>query len=189
LPNARVDHWLRCAQKTCCAYYVVYVTGDDVVRIARTLAVPAWTFTAAMPNEEARPDAFALDHSGSRHRLALVRTRLQPDTRPFCTFLVRATDGAARCGLGEGRPAPCRSFPANEIDGAIRFENAGCTCDWSGVTADESADRALLSAEGQAREKYGQIVAAWNDYVGRFADPFELTHRDFCRYLMDAYNQ
>jgi Fe-S-cluster containining protein len=189
MPSARVDHWLRCAEKACCAYYVVYVTGDDVVRIARTLAVPPWTFTAAMPSDEARPDAFALDQSGKRHRLALVRTRLQPDTQPFCTFLTRAMDGAARCGLGEGRPAPCRSFPANEIDGEIRFENSGCTCDWSGVTPDQNADRALLSAEETARNRYAEVIGAWNDYVGRFAEPIELTHRDFCRYLLDAYSR
>jgi Fe-S-cluster containining protein len=188
LPNARVDHWLRCAEKTCCAYYVVYVTGDDVVRIARTLSVPAWTFTAAMPSEATLPDAFALDGSGNRHRLALVRTQLETGTRPFCTFLVRATGGAARCGLGEGRPAPCRTFPSTLVDGAIRFDHAGCTCDWSAVVADEDADRELIFAEERAREKYARIVGAWNDYVGGFAATVELTHRDFCRYLMDAYS-
>jgi hypothetical protein len=165
----------------------VYVTGDDVVRIARTLAVPPWTFTVAIASAIATPDAFALDRSEARHRLALVRTRVAPEDPPFCTFIVRATDGAARCGLGDGRPAPCRSFPAQMVDGAVRFENSGCTCDWSNATIDEAADAELLRAEQVSRETYARVVAAWNGYVLQLAETVELTHRDFCRYLMDAY--
>jgi Fe-S-cluster containining protein len=165
----------------------VYVTGDDVTRIARTLAVPPWTFTVAIASDADAPDAFALDHSGERHRLALVRTRIAPEDAPFCTFLVRATDGAARCGLGDGRPAPCRSFPAQLVDGAVRFENSGCTCDWSGVTAGDEADADLLRAERSSRETYAHVVEAWNGYVAQQSEAIQLTHRDFCRYLMDAY--
>lgn len=184
--ESRIDHWLRCPNKTCCSHYLVYLTGDDVARIARTLAVPAWSFTVALPSEPEAIGAFALDASPARHRLALVRTRLAPEDAPYCTFLVRASDGAARCGLGVGRPAPCRSFPAQMVDESIVFESSGCTCDWSHVRPDD-ADIELLRAEESARNVYASVIATWDDYVSRLAPETTLTHRDFCRYLMDAY--
>lgn len=195
--GSRVAHWLRCPNKTCCSYYIVYPTGDDLARIARTIAVPPWTFTATVPCQPNDVGAFALDNTTSRYRLALVRTAISSDESAepspsaersaSCTFLVRAADGAARCGLGPGRPASCRSFPAQLIDGRIAFETSGCTCDWSQVSPAQT-DADLLRAEEQARKTYTEIIASWNDYVGRMADGAKVTHQDFCRYLMDAYS-
>jgi hypothetical protein len=186
--GSRVEHWLKCPHKTCCSYYLVYVTGDDVARIARTLAVPPWSFTVALPCEATDVGAFALDKSPARHRLALSRTRIAEGQQPFCTFLVRAVDGAARCGLGPGRPAPCRSFPVQLVDGALASEMSGCTCDWSQVALDDPADVEALRAEERARNAYGAIIAAWNDYVATVSETVHLTHQDFCRYLLDAYS-
>ncbi|MHB8146766.1 MAG: YkgJ family cysteine cluster protein [Vulcanimicrobiaceae bacterium] len=185
--NLRSERWLRCPVKTCCSYYSVFVTGDDVARIARTLAVPPWTFTAALPCRDEELGAFALDRSDKRFRIALVRIRVSAENEPFCTFLVRVPDGTARCGLGAGRPATCRTFPAQLIDGGIQFETSGCTCDWSGAVGD-SQDTALLRAEEQARRRYAAVVTAWNDYVARLAEPAGITYPDFCRYLLDTYS-
>jgi len=184
--ESRIEHWLRCPKKTCCSHYLVYVTGDDVARIARTLAVPPWSFTTALPSEPDEIGAFALDASQARHRLALVRTTFAPEEQPGCTFLVRASDAAARCGLGAGRPAPCRSFPSQLVDEALGFETSGCSCDWSDVEPG-AADIELLRAEGAARTVYASVVATWNDYVRTLAPDPALALRDFCRYLMDAY--
>jgi len=117
----------------------------------------------------------------------LVRVRLSENDKPFCTFLIRAPDRAARCGLGEGRPATCRSFPAQLVDNKIEFETSGCTCDWSSVAPDED-DVELLRGEERARDRYADVVATWNGYVAKLTETGALTHQDFCRYLMDAYS-
>lgn len=117
----------------------------------------------------------------------MVRVRLEETDKPFCTFLIRATDGAARCGLGAGRPATCRSFPAQLVDHQIGFETAGCTCDWSRITPD-AADEQLLRGEEQARGRYASFVATWNDYVANRNQTAELTYPDFCRFLLDTYS-
>jgi Fe-S-cluster containining protein len=185
----RVEHWLACREKRCCSYLLVYVTGDDVARIARSIAVEPWLITAPIEANAAHPGAFALDARGGRYRLALVRTRLSDDVDPSCEFLMRVGDGAARCGLGDGRPQPCRSFPAQLVDGEISLAPAECSCDWSQVTIDQVADTELLRAERGARERYDEVVRDWNDYVATLDAQTTLTHRDFCRYLMDAYPQ
>jgi len=182
----RVEHWLRCREKSCCSYYLVYVTGDDATRIARALSVPPWDITVALPCDDAPPDAFVLAN-GARHRLALARTRVSSDTEPSCEFLVRFADGTARCGLGEGRPHPCRTFPAQMIDGEIRFSTEGCVCDWSGVGVDAAYDAELLRAEIRAREHYAGLVAQWNDYAATLERTSDITHRDFCRFLLEMY--
>jgi len=185
--ESRVERWLRCPEKTCCSYYTVFVTGDDLTRIARTLAVAPWTFTAALPCRPEEFGAFALDKSEKRFRAALVRLRFEEHEKPICTFLVRAPDGAARCGLGEGRPATCRSFPAQLVDNRIQFETSGCTCDWSQVPP-SAADAELLRAEERTRGSYTSVVATWNEYVASVAAAAEFTYQDFCRYLLDAYS-
>jgi Fe-S-cluster containining protein len=182
----RVEHWLACREKSCCSYFLVYVTGDDAARIARSLAVPPWQITAAIEADASFPDAFALAR-GMRYRLALVRTQFPGEAQPECEFLVHAADGAARCGLGEGRPMPCRSFPAQLVDGEVRYALEGCTCDWSDVAIEADRDTALLRAEVHARERYAVVVAQWNAYVDTLERTVDVTHRDFCRFLMDAY--
>lgn len=151
------------------------------------LAVPPWVLTAAVDADALQSDAFALDASGKRYRLVLVRTRFSEGAEAACEFLIQTPEGSARCGLGEGRPRPCRSFPAQLIDGEVRFSNEGCSCDWSGVQSDDEADTDLLQAEVRARAAYAGVVLTWNAYVASLDPSVALTHRDFCRYLMDAY--
>jgi Fe-S-cluster containining protein len=176
---------LRCREKTCCTYYAVYLTGDEIVRVARTLDAPPWSFTMAVPAVPA-VDAFALDHTAQRYRAALTKLPAD-DAGERCIFLLRLSEGTARCGLGESRPAPCRTFPVELHEGALRVSAEGCTCRaWSLDDVDPEAERASLLAESRARDEYAGFVRNWNAYVAaagteRFAYP------DFCRFLLDQY--
>jgi Fe-S-cluster containining protein len=176
---------LQCREKTCCTYYAVYLTGDEIVRVARTLDAPPWTFTIAVP-AEVTADAFALDHSALRYRAALTKLP-DGDDRERCIFLLRLSDGTARCGLGESRPTPCRTFPVELHEGALRVSAAGCTCrTWTLEDIDPEADRALLQAESRARAEYAGFVGNWNAYVAA-AGTERFDYPDFCRFLLDQY--
>ncbi len=184
-----MQHWLECREKSCCSSLLVLVTGDDVARIARRLGVAPWEFT--LPVDASPEDAmgFALDRTDRRYRLALARVRLD-DAPAACTFLIRAKGGAARCGLGELRPAPCRSYPAQIVDGAIAFAIDRCTCDWSQIGARDgsSDDLALLRAEERARAIEARLAEAWNAFVLTLEpSSLPLAHRDYCRHLLDRY--
>lgn len=176
---------MRCREKTCCTYYAVYLTGDEIVRIARMLGASPWAFTIAVPSESA-PDAFALDRSPQRYRAAL--TKLPDDAeRERCIFLLRLSDGTARCGLGESRPTPCRTFPVELHEGSLRVFADGCTCrSWSLEDVDAEAERALLQDDARARDVYAGLVRNWNAYVE--ATEIEgLSYPDYCRFLLDQY--
>jgi Fe-S-cluster containining protein len=188
---ASVEHltkseiFLRCREKTCCTHYAVYLAGDEIVRVARTLDAPPWTFTMAVPSEPA-DDAFALDHTDLRYRAAL--TKLPPDAAgERCIFLLRLSEGTARCGLGESRPMPCRTFPVEMHEDTLRISAEGCTCrTWSLNDVDPEADRALLLAESRSRTGYAGFVRSWNAYVGAAGTEL-FTYQDFCRFLLDQY--
>lgn len=178
---------MRCREKNCCTYYAVYLTGDEIVRVARTLDAPPWTFTIAVPAAGVAGDAFALDRSALRYRAALTKL---PDgaERERCIFLLRLADGTARCGLGGSRPAPCRSFPVELHEGALRVSAEGCTCrSWSLEDIDPESDRALLLAESNARAEYAGLVANWNAHVAATAGAESFSYPDFCRFLLAQY--
>ena len=78
--------------------------AQDVDRSLLTLA--------GIVRDAPRGDAFALDRSERRYRLALAK-RASRKRQPPCTFLLRTRDGHHRCGLGELRPAACRAFPSD----------------------------------------------------------------------------
>jgi Fe-S-cluster containining protein len=148
----------------------VYPTGDEIVRIARTLDAPPWTFTTAVPAEPAG-DAFALDRTALRYRAAL--SKLPADAAgERCIFLVRLSEGTARCGLGESRPRPCHTLPTT-----------GCTC---GAWSPGDVDSASLAAESRSRSEYASFVTAWNAYVGA-AGAELFAYPDFCRFLLERY--
>jgi hypothetical protein len=160
------EFFLRCREKTCCTSRTVYPTGDEIVRIARTLDAPPWTFTMAVP-ARAADDAFALDTSELRYRAALTKLPAHI-AGEHCIFLLRLSEGTPRCGLGEGRPAPCHTLPA-----------AGCTC------RDRPANDAGVD-ESRSREEYAGVVRTWNAYVeGAGIERFAF--EDFCRFLLDRY--
>ncbi|HZX68642.1 MAG TPA: hypothetical protein VFE70_07140 [Candidatus Elarobacter sp.] len=178
MTSPRVEHWLRCAAKRCCYDATVFVTGADLARIARTVSVPPWVFTIGIPCAPDADDGFALEPAGKRQRLALGRARF-PGEDAHCAFLVSLPDGAARCGLGDARPAGCRAFPFGS-------GHHCCSCDWSSVDLITEADDlgAMLTAE---RDRYAAVVARWNAYVDTGGAEHGLELRDFCRFLLDAY--
>lgn len=155
------------------------------MRIARTLDAPPWTFTTAVP-AEAAGDAFALDAGALRYRAALTRSCADA-AADACIFLLRLSEGTARCGLGASRPAPCRTFSVELHSGALRISAEGCTCEaWPSKVIDPEADRALLLAGSRSRDQYVGFVRTWNAYVTT-AEPERFTFPDFCRFLLDQY--
>jgi hypothetical protein len=187
---ARVARWLACPRKDCCSFSYICVSGDDVARIARTMALEPWTFTVAIAAPDDADDGFLLAAAGPRLRLALARVSFEADGRGAqCAFLASLSDGSARCGLGELRPAACLTFPARVDGGAVVLDAAGCSCDWSGVPLEDPELERNLAAMAEARERYAGVVGRWNAFVraSSFAEPLEV--RDFGRFLLDAYGQ
>ena len=181
------ERFLRCREKTCCSYGAVYLTGDDLVRLARTLDAPPWTFTVALATAMPADDAFALDATSTRYRVALARLPEQ-ESRERCIFLLRVGDGSARCGLGDARPMPCHTFSTELDDATVRVSAAGCTChEWSLDDVDLEAERALLLAEREAGRNYALLVAGWNAFVTArpLAEPY--AYADFCRFILTQY--
>jgi Fe-S-cluster containining protein len=185
----RESTWLSCAAKTCCRTSIVVVTGRDVWRIARALDAPPHTFLVYFASPEPRRDAFALDHSDRRFRLALAKhAPKRKGALPSCVFLLRTRQGQHRCGLGELRPRVCKTFPCTMSSGMLHVSDGGaCSCRrWSLADVD-LADEIPLVRERQAdAEEYCDVVARWNEQVRSSAGP-----RDFgsyCQYLIGAYS-
>src|SRR5215203_5179051 len=178
--------WLSCKDKTCCSFYAVFPTGLDIWRIATTLRVPPWAFTTLVPAEEGAPDGLVLGRSGQHFRVALAKVPAKGKKLSPCVFLMRLTDGTARCGLGELRPSPCHSFPSLLIDSVLCLMNdGGCTCrKWSLSEMDIGEETAVVMAEKHAREVYYEVVANWNEYVRQATRDESFSYRDFCRYLL-----
>ncbi len=163
------------------------ITGSDATAIARRLGVEPWSFTVALPAPSDADDGFRLSPGGGLFRLALARTRFEGDPAEGCTFLLRLHDGSLRCGLGEGRPRICRSFP--RLDGNDPGDPiaAGCSCAWSGVDLGDGQGNAELAALEVDRSRYAGVVARWNAYVAELSPGTLLSVRDFGRYLLDAF--
>jgi hypothetical protein len=87
----------------------IAVSGRDITRITRQLAVEPWQFADIVRTRRDDPDGIALDAGPHRHRLVLQR-----DTDGDCVFLLRMNDGTARCGLGALRPATCGGDASDE---------------------------------------------------------------------------
>jgi hypothetical protein len=157
------------------------------VRLARTLDAPPWTFTVALAAATPGDDAFALDATSTRYRAALARIPEQ-EPRRRCIFLLRVSDGSARCGLGDARPIPCHAFPSELHDDTLRVSAAGCTCQaWSLDDVDAGADRALLVLERDAGRNYALLVAGWNAFVASRPLDEPYSYADFCRFIMAQY--
>jgi Fe-S-cluster containining protein len=191
--STREAIWLSCKPKTCCTVYTVFPTGQDLWRIATTLQVPPWSFSEAQTTEPTAPDAFQLDRSETRYR-AVLRKGVPAMARtgsPACVFLIYPHRGVARCALGDGRPLPCRSFPAVMTDGLVHpLNDGGCACrTWTLADLDVEGDAALLLEAARHREVYANVVANWNAYVAQVAEDQVLSYQDFCRYVLDTYTQ
>ena len=189
--SRKEDLWLACKPKTCCYVATVIPTGRDVWRISRTLQAPPWTFLRYFESPEPRRDAFALDGSDRRFRLALAK---QPSRRkktpPPCIFLMRTNGGHHRCSLGDLRPASCRSFPSEVTQGGVLCLNPiGCTChEWNLSDVDVAQERALVETRQQDGAEYAAIVARWNARVAAASDDARFDLPAYCAFLLGAYD-
>jgi Fe-S-cluster containining protein len=183
--------WLACKRKTCCHTAVVIPTGRDVWRIARMLETPPWAFLIYFPAPTPRRDAFLLDHSGMQFRLAFAkRPSRHTKTPPPCIFLMRTREGHHRCGLGDLRPLVCKTFPAEMVDGVLCMRpDAGCTCrSWSLADVDLGTEMALIHARQRDAEEYCAVVAEWNARVLAAPQDARFDFRDWCDFLLGAYD-
>lgn len=186
----REHRWLTCPSKTCCYAAVVIPAGADVWRIARGLDAPPWSFLMYFETPVARRDAFALDASPRRYRLALAKNpALRQGSNAACVFLLRTRTGHHRCGLGPLRPTGCLAFPLELVDGEVRVQPGhGCECrEWSLADVDTAAERPLLEQRLAEAEAYAAIVADWNGEIGRTGSVRDFT--DYCDYLLEAYDR
>jgi hypothetical protein len=150
------------------------LTGDDAVRIARLLDVEPWQFTLSHPGPADADDGYLLAAGGERYRLALEHVKIG-ERKPTCTFLVQLADGVVRCGLGADRPRPCRLVSRNL-----------CTC---GRPDEPDGTFELRERDelAEARSVYRAHVRRWNAFV-ESDQSVAYAHRDFCRFLLDAYS-
>jgi Fe-S-cluster containining protein len=184
--------WLGCGPKTCCYTAVVIPTGLDVWRIARGLDVPPWAFMVYFETPVFRRDAFALDRSPRRFRLALGKNpEIRQGAQQGCTFLLRTRTGEHRCGLGERRPMGCRVFPLELSDGVVGIQaHHGCSCRaWSLADVDTSGERALLEQRLAESEAYCETVARWNAEFAATPEEGPRSFVDYCEYLLDVYDR
>lgn len=179
--------WLSCAAKRCCFVRTVRLTGGDIWRIATQLQVPPESFLRTIPAPPSADDSILLAPNGPPLHLALAR-RAVKGRQAACVFLMQIRDDVARCGLGELRPLPCRTFPASGGGGVLYVsEQHGCTCrTWSLADLDRPAVATLLEQEAAERDLDRQLIQAWNGQVAAAA-PATSSIAVFCRYLMRAY--
>jgi hypothetical protein len=184
--------WLACKPKTCCYNAIVVPSGRDVWRIARALSAVPWSFVKYFPDAPERPDSFALDHSEARFRLVLDKQPSKRTKTPApCIFLLRTRQGHHRCGLGALRPAACRSFPSELVDGVLCVRNdAGCRCrTWSLADVDLAEETARVEARQAEALEYHQVVARWNALVGTAGPTTRTDFVAYCDFLLRAYDE
>ncbi|MBX6772540.1 MAG: hypothetical protein IRY83_12495 [Chloroflexi bacterium] len=187
--SRKEEIWLACRPKTCCAA-VVIPSGRDIWRIARALGTPPWSFLVYFPTPTPRRDAFILDTSGRRFRIALAK---QPSRRtvmpPPCIFLLRTGAGSHRCGLGANRPLACQAFPARLVGEVLCLDPRGCTCRaWTLADVDIAHERALAARCQAEAEEYVAVVEAWNRRVAAGAVGPHPDFPAYCDYLMRTYD-
>jgi Fe-S-cluster containining protein len=181
--------WLACRTKTCCHAPIVVPTGRDVWRISRALDTPPWAFVRYFPSPSARGDAFALDQSEQRYRLALAKGASRRK-QPPCIFLMRTRNGHHRCGLGDLRPASCKAFPSDLFGGVLCTRNdGGCTCrTWSVLDVDVAEEAELVVRREEEAAEYRGLVAEWNRLVSEAEPGATADFFDFCRFVVEAYD-
>lgn len=176
--------WQHCAAKHCCCVRTVLPTGADIWRIATALRAPPESFLRLVPAPSSH--GFALDHAQPLVYPALARRALSSRSAQ-CVFLLQFGDQASRCGIHSLRPLPCQSFPAVGVAGQIEIDAApGCTCrSWSVAEIDREAVSALLQQEAGERERYHEVMRAWNTAVALTKRRY--TFSNVCQYLLEVY--
>ncbi len=182
--------WQACRAQNCCSRGAADVTGADIVRISRTLAVEPWFFTQTAPATFSDPAGIVLDKGRRRVTLTLA------NAAHGCVFLLKTASGASCCGLGDIAPVSCRLFPADPMTGdpttvdpatadpatadPIAGHPPGCRC--RERTEQHLEDRCGWAAD---QAHWHETVARWNR---QFADAkaHAVGIKDFQRYLIEA---
>jgi len=132
----------------------VPLRGDEVVAIARALAVSPERFARLAPADGSQGLAVELAPDGSDARRIVLRRRPDGAGRTRCVFLLTAGSGRAICGLGELAPEACMAFPAPAAAGRV----AGCWRSWE-------AGEIATPAHGEADDRAEGTIARWNTIV------------------------
>jgi hypothetical protein len=178
-PSARAE-WLSGRAETRCTRGARYITGADIIRISRTLALEPWHFTQTAPAGADDPTGVLVD--GGRRRVNLKLA----NAAHGCVFLVRTLSGVGRCGLGDLAPVSCRVFPAHPAAGP---PEPRCESEDGGH---EQTDQALgheelteaLRVWAADRDHWYEVVARWNAMAAQSG--VALGIEDFQRYLLEA---
>jgi hypothetical protein len=185
--------WQACRAQNCCARGAARVTGADIVRISRTLAVEPWQFTQTAPAAVDDPGGIVIDKGRRRVTLTLA------NAAHGCVFLLRTASGASCCGLGDLAPVSCRLFPADPADPATGDPLTAGPATVDPATADpvpghpsgcrcrERPEPHLDDLSGWAADQahWHETVARWNQQfpdISAAATDIE----DFQRYLLEA---
>lgn len=193
-PSARAE-WHASRTENLCVRGARYVTGSDIVRVSRALALEPWHLTQTAP--AAADDPTGIVTNGGRRR---VNLRLA--NGPYgCVFLLRTAGGLGHCGLGELAPVSCRAFPAQLGEGAP----AGTTKSrgGSGQLTEADLDQELLADAKRGwtadRDHWFEVVERWNALpdesgagagsgTGSGSGPDDESGiRDFQRYLLETH--
>lgn len=176
---------LSCREKSCCSYYIVSVTAQDVWRIMRALSISPADFLRFWEREHEAPGRFLLTPDGPFCDLVLAKRPLPEPLLSPCVFLLRTSDGHGVCGLGDLRPGQCRAYPVFRQGDLIRLVNdsRGCVRTWSYGDLDLDRERPLLARLAAEEHSHQAIVADWNSRVR--TERRERTFDEFCSYLIN----
>lgn len=155
--------WQACREQNRCSRGLVGVTGADIVRISRTLAVEPRHFTQTAPAAVDDPGGIVVDKGRRRVTLTLA------SAAHGCVFLVKPAGGASCCGLGDVAPVSCRLFPQDPATGGQMTERPDEDLD--GWAADQA--------------HWYETVARWNRQFAA-ASAAATGIEDFQRYLLEA---
>ncbi|MFF4172325.1 YkgJ family cysteine cluster protein [Streptomyces sp. NPDC001744] len=165
------------------------VTGADIVRIARTLALEPAHFVQTAPAAADDPTGVVLDNARRRVNIRIA------NAAHGCVFHVRTLEGSGRCGLGEQAPLTCRMYPVvPRTDGGAGPPDAETAPRGNADDGGPGRPGRPLDAEGLAwaerrwaadRDHWFEIVAHWNDLPKDVEDPPGA--EDFQRYLLEAH--
>ncbi|MFF3713928.1 hypothetical protein [Streptomyces phaeochromogenes] len=156
-PGARAE-WHASRTANLCVRGARYVTGSDIVRVSRALALEPWHLTQTAPAAADDPTGI-VTHGGRR------RVNLRLANGPYgCVFLLRTAGGLGHCGLGELAPLTCRAFPAELGEGAPAAVNKSPGGPRQSTEAD--LDQELLAEAKRGwtadRDHWFEVVERWN---------------------------
>lgn len=187
-PGARAE-WHASRAENLCTRGARYVTGSDIVRVSRALALEPWHVTQTAPAAADDPTGIVTD--GGRRR---VNLRLANGPHG-CVFLLRTSGGLGHCGIGELAPVSCRVFPAHLGESAPAAP--GKPTDGVRESTEKDLDQETQETQetlaeakrGWAadRDDWFDVVKRWNALPDESGSDDEPDIRVFQRYLLEAY--